>query len=286
MAKYNLEEFEQLNQNKKVNGTRRSNVGYLNSLKNDGDEVVVRFACHSLKDIDIVDVHKVQVDGKYRNVECLRNALDPVDTCPLCQSSNKLFTRAFIKLIDYVKTENGTVEAQPKIWETTTTVAKKLKSFFEEYGDLTQYIFKIKRSGIKGSLKVNYDIIPTNPVVYKPELYVADFSDFETLDLTHHSYMVKTFEELDSFVKTGTFPQKQVTEQSGTIQTQPQQSMSTDYEQVVVTNTYVQPNYQPQNQTYTQPTMSNQYTPQYNTITANQQSQEQQTDRPRRIYQY
>lgn len=281
MAKYNLEEFEQLNQNKKSNGTKRSNVGYLNSLKNDGDEVVVRFACHSLREIEIVDVHKIQVNGNYRNVECLRNALDPIDTCPLCQSNNKVFTRAFIKLIDYVKNENGTVEPQPKIWETTTTVARKLKSFFEEYGDLTQYIFKIKRSGIKGSLKVNYDIIPTNPAIYKQELYIADFSDFETLDLTHHSYMVKDFNEMSEYVKTGNFPQVKQVQES----VQPVQNSfvsQQDYNSVVTTTyTYTQPTYTNPSNPVVQPA------PQVQNVPTQAQEQPAQTsDRPRRIYQY
>ena len=100
----------------------------------------------------------------------------------------------------------GRVVATPKVWERPVSFAKTLKSYFDEYGNLSDCVFKIKRRGLKGSLQTTYDVMFANPMIYKPEIYVKDFSGFANLDLAHHSYMNKTFEEMAQFVQTGEFP--------------------------------------------------------------------------------
>ena len=180
-------------------------VGYLNSLKDDGDEVIVRFAYDDPSQFDIVTAHREMVNGKYRYVSCLRNAYEPLTKCPLCERGDQVTSRFFVKVLVYELDENGNISANGKVWDRPISFAHKLSDYCKEYENLSDYIFKIKRRGEKGSLKTEYEIVPTNPNVYKQDIYVKDFSCFETLDLAHHSYYDKSYDEVLNFVKTGNF---------------------------------------------------------------------------------
>lgn len=92
----------------------RVKIGYFNSLKDDGDEAVVRFAYNTKKDFTVVTVHRIKVEDKWRNVACLKGPYDPVENCPLCASGNKMLTKVFVNLIDYVKNEEGQLRPYQK----------------------------------------------------------------------------------------------------------------------------------------------------------------------------
>lgn len=177
-------------------------VGYF-ALKDNGDEAIVRFAYASPKDFDLVTVHRVQdkTTGYWRNVSCLRDVNDPVEYCPLCQKNVKLATKFFVKLIEYVQDENGTIVAVPKVWERPAVFARELKSKFDEYG--YDCVFKIKRHGAKGDMQTKYDVLFANPAKYNVNDYPADFSGFQNFRLDKHSYNNKTFEEITEFLSTG-----------------------------------------------------------------------------------
>ena len=64
----------------------------------------------------------------------------------------------------------------------------------DEYGDLRDVVFKIKRRGARGSLQTTYDILPANSNIYKEEIYKKDFSCFNNFDTSKHSYFIKTGE--------------------------------------------------------------------------------------------
>jgi hypothetical protein len=195
-------------------------VGYF-SLKDDGDEAAVRFAYSSVEEFNIVTVHVIKTTNKegkelYKRVSCLRESHDPLSKCPLCLAGNKVVDKFYVKLIEYVKDENGVVTPKARVWERPAKFARELKSFIDEYGDLTNFIFKIKRRGNRGSMDTTYNIIPvpsTSPI-YKPEIYVKDFSDFEGFKLAGSFYMVKTEDEMKVFLSTGDFPRVESAEKS------------------------------------------------------------------------
>lgn len=183
-------------------------VGYF-GLKNDGDTALVRFAYKSPAEFNIVTVHTVEVDGRYKRVSCLRESgTDAVSKCPLCEAGEKLFSKFYVKLIEYTKDEEGKVVATPKVWERPAGFARVLDSLCEEYGgELSEHVFKIKRRGAKGDMSTTYDVMYANPELYKESIgYVRDFSAFENFDLSKHSYYVKSFEEISEFLETGKFP--------------------------------------------------------------------------------
>lgn len=141
------------------------------SLKDDGDEAIVRIMHDSPATFDIVAVHPYQVNGKFRNISCIRDPQEEIDRCPLCAAGVRLTYRFFIHLIQYDRDDRGNIVPRPVVWERAYSFADTIKDYCSEYAPLSDTIFKIKRNGRRGSTDTTYNIMPANPNVYRPELY-------------------------------------------------------------------------------------------------------------------
>lgn len=180
-----------------------SNVRYF-SLKNDGDEAIVRIMQDDVSSFDIHTVHDIVVDNKHRKVECIREPHQTVDACPFCEAEEKLQQRIYVKMIQYV-VENGQIIPQAVVWERpASTFARKLKSLMDEYGPLSDYIFKIKRNGAAGSKDTTYELMLAHPNQYPIDRYpkVDLFGDYNPLG---HAILNKSAEEMIQFLNTGVF---------------------------------------------------------------------------------
>lgn len=244
----------------------RSKVGYF-KLVNDGDEAIVRFVYSNASQFDLETVHKVKIGDQFRRVACLRGPLEPIDNCPLCKANVKTERKFYVKLVEYVPVKDNVgnivgIQAVPKVWERPASgkndFVKIIKAYLDEYGDLTQMVFKVKRFGVAGSLQTTYEVIPANQQMYPENVYVKDFSGFADLDLAHHSFMNKNANELNEFLRTGKFPQT-----SGVENTQPMQVPQGGYvanqvAQNAGASFYAQPVQQPSGQaSYAQPVYAN-----------------------------
>lgn len=116
-------------------------------LKNDGDEALVRILVDSSADFNIVGVHQCTFNGKQRNVNCIRNSDEPTDNCPFCSAGVPIRYKIYIPIIEYVRGEDGRVQALARIWERPASFASTLNNNITEYGPLSDVILKIKRSG-------------------------------------------------------------------------------------------------------------------------------------------
>lgn len=183
MAQFSYEDYQKQQNERKANNSQQgkgSAIHFVNEyLKNDGDCVVVRFPYHSLADMKFETTHKVTFPGEKfpKRVRC------DGDDCPLCKQGVKLDTRFFLKAIVYLQNlTTGEVELVPAIWDRPSAFADiELKNLIQEYGDLTENLFKIKRNG--SGLDTRYTIsIIMNKTVYNPEVYKADFSELEKID--------------------------------------------------------------------------------------------------------
>lgn len=129
---------------------------WLKELKNDGDSVTARFltkgivdtddAGQPIFDFDVHEVHKVKIDGIERYVLCLQ------DDCPLCHAENVSFLRIWIPM----QLTDGT----KKVWARGKREILQMIELAEEYGDLTQYLWEIKRKGDKGCADTSYQLTP------------------------------------------------------------------------------------------------------------------------------
>ena len=177
-------------------------------LKDDGDEATVRFAYNSTDEFHLATVHSIEVDGKPRRVSCLRTGTEPLSKCPLCEAGNRVYDKMYVKLIQYTTDSNGQVLLHAHVWERPAFFSKTLEDLFKEYGVVSDSIFKIKRNGKKGDTKTTYAILFANPAIYKPEIYVKDFSAFDDFEINKFFYTEKTADEMRVFLQTGKFPDK------------------------------------------------------------------------------
>lgn len=199
MAKISYENVQQQSEN-----TNTSNVSYF-SLKNDGDEAIVRIMHDSVDTFDIHTVHTVKVNDKFRKVECIREPHQPLNACPLCEGGEKIQQRIYIQMIQYV-VDNGQIVPKAVVWERpASTYAKKLKALIDEYGVLSDYIFKVKRNGAAGSMDTSYELMLGHPNLYPNDKYpkVNLFEGYNSLD---HAVMNKGYNDMVTFINTGNFP--------------------------------------------------------------------------------
>ena len=194
--------YGEIQRNSNEGGTR---VGFF-SLKNNNDEAVVRFMHDTPDTFDIAVVHSVNIGGKFRNVNCIRSPKDPIDTCPLCAKNVKLMTRIFVHLIEYVKSENGTIVPTPKIWERPAWFADDLYNKITEYGPLSNSLFKIKRNGAAGDMKTTYSINYCVPSNYPEQFYPNVPDAFNGFSILNFHVLNKTASEMNEFLATGSFP--------------------------------------------------------------------------------
>lgn len=175
------------------------------SLKNDGDEAIVRILHDTTDSFDIFACHQAKYNGKDRYVNCLRDPHDPVEKCPFCEAGEKLSYQFYIHLIEYVTGENGQIIPTAKIWQRGMSYANTIKNLISEYGNLSDVVFKIKRSGAAGSRDTTYSIMMANPNVYRSDLYpkVDLFGDYQVLGA---AVLNKSFEDMNTYINTGAFP--------------------------------------------------------------------------------
>lgn len=199
MAKFNFNEAGM------TSGKKEYKVNFF-SLKNDGDSTLVRFPYKSTDEFYIESVHTIQVGNYFRDVACLREPNDSVDDCPLCANGTSVTTRFYCHLIEYVTDENGNVVPKARVWKRSLSFARELAGFIKTYGDLSNIVFSVTRKGKKGDMKTTYQLVPMMPQMCDEKIYVKDFSDFNDYKDEEHSFVVKTREEMNEFLKTGEFP--------------------------------------------------------------------------------
>lgn len=180
------------------------------SLK-DGESKRVRFLHASIEDIPAYSAHSVKVNvggsEKFKNVNCLRSSNEPVQKCPLCAIGNKPRARIYLALTD----ETNTVY----IWERSGQFLEEMEGYFTRYGDLRNHLFDIERRGT--GLNTKYNIFPLGQNIVQDKSTLPAIPDvFGVLVLD------KDYNDINTFINTGTFPEKVTSTTQQTNQQQPQ----------------------------------------------------------------
>lgn len=183
MARFNYAEADNY-------GAQKSNYF---SLKDDGDTAKIRFLINDINDLEGVAVHEVQVGDKTFDVECLRAYNEPIDNCPLCAANYKQNAKLFIPIYD-----EGSKES--KIWTRGRTFFNKLSSLCSRYNPLVATPFEIERVGKKGDTNTTYETYP----MQSDNARVEDFPEVKAEGIC---FQTKTFEELEYYLQTGSFPE-------------------------------------------------------------------------------
>lgn len=187
MARFKADQVE----NYKPTGT-----GAYFSLENDKDYEQVRLMYNDMNDVELFSVHEVEVDGKTYWISCNREYDQPVDSCPLCKSGNRLQVKMWVPL--YIEKTK-----EVKIWERGRTFVSKLESASRRFSPLVSNIFEIERNGKKGDQNTTYELIH------------IEHDDMKLSDLPPMPEIVGTFvkeltqEEMEKFVASGKLPDSQ-----------------------------------------------------------------------------
>lgn len=190
---------ERLSQNEGGGNFNGPRISYF-SLKNHGDEAVVRIMIDSEADFEILAVHSTNVKGKFRKINCIRDYSEPFENCPFCASGEKLQYRLYIKLLEYGKDESGNIVVTPRIWERGAGFANTLKSLMDEYGPLSNIVCKIKRVGAAGSQETTYTVLPANAQVYRDDLYRRMPELFEGYSVLGNAVLDKDYQEMSAML--------------------------------------------------------------------------------------
>lgn len=171
------------------------------SLKDDGDIARVRFMYNDLNDVTGYAVHEIEVDGNKRYVNCLRNYNEPKSKCPCCANDYMQRAKLYVPLYNV-----DTKEVQ--LWERGKKFLGKLQSICTRYArqdsPLVNHVFEIERHGKKGDTQTTYEI-------YEVGSDGTTLQDLpEVIEPLGNVILDKSYDELDSYVRTGSFATQQV----------------------------------------------------------------------------
>lgn len=167
-------------------------AGYF-SLKNDKDVAQVRFLYNGIDDVEGYAVHQIDIDGKKRYVNCLREYNQPIDTCPFCREKKFTQAKLFVPLYNVD-------EDKVQIWERGKKFFSKISSICARYPDVVSHVFEIERNGKKGETTTTYEIYE----ISKDDTTLEDLP--EASDPLGTIILDKSADDMDFYLENGYFP--------------------------------------------------------------------------------
>ena len=191
-----------LNEVKQYMQENSGNAGFF-GLKDDGDTALVRFLIDSQDDLNCTFTHRVKVNGKERNIECLSNVASAqlsAETCPFCAAKKKRQVKMFIPLFDM---END----QVLIWERGISYIDQITTeILMRYPEPYKEVFIIQRCGERNNMETVYKFIhqEDSKGQYSKDI---ELSDFEIPDVYEgDQYLVhKNAEEMEFYLENDMF---------------------------------------------------------------------------------
>jgi len=166
------------------------------SIQNDKQVKQVRFMYDKVEDIEGMSVHKVELNGKDRYVNCLREYNDPIDTCPFCREKKPVQARLFIPVYNLD-------EDAVQIWDRGKTMFQKMTSLCSRYAtknNLVNNIFEVERNGKPKDQKTTYEIYQID----KDDTEIADLGELPKI--LGSLVMDKSAEDMEYYLEEGEFP--------------------------------------------------------------------------------
>ena len=162
-------------------------------LVDDHDTARVRFLYTGIEDVQGMSVHQVEIDGKKRYVNCLKEYGAPIDSCPFCAKGMFTTAKYFIPVYNID-------EDKIQIWERGKQFGGKLTSMCSRYSNLVSHTFEIERIGKKGDTGTTYEIYETGVDEN------VSIDDFDVPSILGGVVLDKSAEEMEYYDKHGDFP--------------------------------------------------------------------------------
>lgn len=183
MAKFSVEQGE--------NFGGQGGGGFF-SIKNDKEVAHVRFLYNGIDDVSGYSVHEIELNGKKRYVNCLREYGDPVDACPFCKAGKFNQVKYFVPIYNM---DTDSLQT----WERGKKFGAKLTSMCSRYPNTVSHTFEIERNGKAGDTQTTYEIYETGET---PNVTLEDFDVPNPLGTI---ILDKSAEEMETYLNTGDF---------------------------------------------------------------------------------
>lgn len=165
-------------------------------LSNDKEVARVQLLGNDMNDFPGYAVHDVEVDGKHKWVNCLREYNDPIDACPFCRAKIKQQAKLFIPLFNLDADE-------VQIWERGKNFFPTLAGYCARNPKVVSIITEIERHGKPKDTSTTYQLYPTKD---EPEYTkLEDFED-EIPEILGRYVLDKTAEDMEYYLKHDCFP--------------------------------------------------------------------------------
>lgn len=173
----------------------KGGAGYF-KLENDHDVATVRFLYNSADDIEGYAVHEVEIDGKKRYVNCLREYNQPVDDCPFCKAKKFQVAKLFVPVYNVD-------EDKVQIWERGKKFFGKISGVCARYSKapIVSQLFEIERNGKPKDTATTYEIYRTDDPADDTTL-----DDFDMPEVLGSVVLDKSAEDMEFFLSEGYFP--------------------------------------------------------------------------------
>ena len=176
------------------------------SLRSDKEVARVRILYSGVDDPNCkgFSVHEVEIGGKKRYVNCLREYGDPVTKCPFCKAGMYTAVKYFVPL--YVEAKRASFDATvetpinaKQTWERGKQFGSKLSTICSRYPNTVSHIFEIERKGQPNDTKTNYEIFE----IGKDD---TTLDKFEVVNPLGSIILDKSAQEMEEYLRTRTFP--------------------------------------------------------------------------------
>lgn len=163
------------------------------ALRNDKDVARVRFLYNSVDDVEGYAVHQVELEGKKRYVNCLRDYNQPKDVCPFCKANMYTQAKLFIPIYNID-------EDKVQVWERGKKFISKISSICARYPNVVSHVFEIERNGQKGDTSTTYEIYEVD----KDETTLEDLP--EASDPLGSMILDKSADDMEFYLDNEYFP--------------------------------------------------------------------------------
>lgn len=122
-------------------------------LQNDGDYADVIFLYRGTADVMMADTHYIKSDTYSGYVTCCGR------DCPACGKQIRIQPKLFIPLFVMHTSSVSGVSGRIQFWDRTMRFQPQLlNDVFRSYPNPSEYVFRITRHGVAGSIDTTYDI--------------------------------------------------------------------------------------------------------------------------------
>ena len=187
MARFNAETVD------KYGG--KGGAGYF-KLENDKDIATVRFLYNTADDIEGYAVHEVEIDGKKRYVNCLREYNQPIDDCPFCRAKKFQVAKLFIPLYNVD-------EDKVQVWERGKKFFGNISGICARYSkaSIVSQLFEIERNGKPKDTSTTYAIYRTDDPADDTRL-----EDFDMPEVLGSIILDKSADDMEFYLENKYFP--------------------------------------------------------------------------------